>query len=130
MKRFDEAQLQRAIDLYEHVEANRWEVPNMREDDKQLYCELWAFKARALLEERDLSQADQLACHWVLGVTLAIVSQARIYVHGLSRDHSDDWAARARSAAIRIRARRKRAETPPKPRPESRRVQEIGRAHV
>jgi hypothetical protein len=123
MKHFTPDELERTIDLYEHVEANRWEVPKMREDDKRLHCEFWAFKARAILEERHLSPADEAACTWVLGVTLAIATQAGIYVHGLSRDHSEDWAGRARLAAQRIRARQMRVETVPVPRPEARKTE-------
>lgn len=120
MKRFTPEQLERAIDLYEHVEVNRRDVPNMHLDDLQLHCEFWTFKARALLEDSRLPQPDHLACLWVLGVTRAIARQAGINVHGLSRDHSDDWASRARSAAKRILARMKRAETAPARKPKAR----------
>lgn len=124
MKRFTPEQLERSIDLYEHVEAKRWDVPNMQLDEQQLHCEFWTFKARALLEDGRLPQPDHLACRWVLGVTRAIASQAGIYVHGLSRDHTDDWASRAGSAAKRILARMKRAETAPARKPAARKTED------
>lgn len=125
MKHFTPEQLEITIALYEHVEANRWEVPNMHVDDQQLHCEFWTFKARALLDDKHLPQADRLACLWVLGVTRAIAGQAGFYVHGLSRDHFDDWCSRARSAAKRIVARKKRAETAPAPKLEARKTKEF-----
>ena len=113
MKHFTAEQLERAIDLYEHVDANRWEVPSMRDEDKQLQCEFWTFKARALLADKDLAEPDQRACLWVLGVARAIAAQTGIYVHGLSRYHSDNWAARARATGARTRARQERRESSP-----------------
>lgn len=113
MKRFLASQLERALDLYEQVEANRWEVPNMGEDDKQLHCEFWTFKARALLVDKNLAEPDQRACLWVLGVVRAIAAQAGIYVHGLSRNHHDNWPARAKAVGARLRARRNRSVLEP-----------------
>lgn len=124
MKRFTAEQLERATDLYEHVEANRWDMATMSKEDCQLQCEFWVFKARALPEQDRLPEHDQLACIWVLGVVLAIATQQRVYVYGLSRDHSDDWSARARSTATRILARRKRAETASTRKPQARQAQD------
>lgn len=111
MKRFSPARLERALDLYEHVDANRWELIHMPSDDRRLHCEFWVFKARALLEADDLSEHDGQACQWVLGVARAIAAQLGLYIYGISRHHHDDWASRARAAGKRIRARQRRPNT-------------------
>ena len=108
MKRFLASQLERALDLHEYVESERWELATMTDDDKQLHCEFWVFKARALLADDTLPKPDQDACRWILGVARAIAAQTGIYVHGLSRNHHDNWSARAKAVGARLRARQKR----------------------
>lgn len=108
MKHFLASQLERALDLYEYVESDRWELATLNDEDKLLHCEFWVFKARALLADDTLSKPDQDACLWVLGVARAIAAHTGVYVHGLSRDHHDNWSARAKAVGARLRARQKR----------------------
>lgn len=118
MKHFDPDQLERALALHEHVEANRWDANNLPNDERQLQCEFWVFTARALLED-SLPEPDRQACLWVLSVIRAIASTNQIYVFGLNSKHTDDWGARARLARVRLLARRKRPTpaTPVAPKP-------------
>lgn len=111
MKNFLPQQLDEALDLYEHVEANRWAVADLKSDELLLQCQLWAFTARAILDGQ-VSEPDRQACLWVLAVVTAIARTANVFVFGLSKRHEDDWAARARTVAARLRARRMRKSEP------------------
>ncbi len=83
-KRFSVHNLDRTIDLYEEVEAHRWEINKAKENEKRLLCEFWVCKARAILED-PLSNDDQQACLWVLHVVTGIARASSIYIKGLPR---------------------------------------------
>lgn len=122
MKHFSVRHLDQARSLYEQAEAKRWSVPNMRKDDQRLHCEYWTSKAREILDRPHLAEADRQACLWVLGVVRAIVRPLGIYIHGLSRDHTDNWAERARSAKAQLRAREARQGLRPASKPATKKV--------
>ncbi len=103
MKNFNPNQLERAIDLHEHVESERWEIWNAPSDVRRRQCEFWVFKARALLQET-LGESDRQAFLWVLSVVTAIAERSGFYISGLSRKHHDDWSSRRHVAGARIRS--------------------------
>lgn len=110
MKYFDPDQLEIALALHEHVEANRWDVNNLPDDQLQFQCEFWVFTARSLLDG-SLPEPDRQACLWTLSVVKAIAGGRGIYIFGLNAKHTDDWRARARVARARLVGRRKRPAT-------------------
>lgn len=118
-RRFSPERLERTIDLFEAVEAQRWEVRKAKENERRLLCEFWVSKARALLEEQ-LGDDDRGACLWVLHVVTGIAYSTALYIKGLGRNDRDDWASHARADAERLRGDRRREQNPAPSKPKVR----------
>ena len=104
VRKFSSRRLERALDLVEQVDERRWTMAALSEYERKVHFEFWTCRARALLQEEELTEPDREACQWVLSVVCALAHQSRTYVFGLSRDHRADWSSRARAARARLLA--------------------------
>lgn len=110
--RFEQARVERALDLVNAVNAHRHEMNGIKDDQRKLLCQFWACRAKELLEQEP-EQDDQEACLWVLHIVRGIASAYSLYIHGLGQDQQGDWGSLRRVAGGRLRAHWKREAAGP-----------------